>query len=112
MATAAQVQSELQDWNDAEHGYSQVGDALYDGLYSWREGEVKSFEIASGTVTLVKNHGGGEGDGEERWIVIKVGDQLFEYRGYYSSWDGTEWDDKLREVEPYEVTVIKYREVK
>jgi hypothetical protein len=112
MATAAQVQEELESWNDAEHGYRNVGSALYDELFCWREGEVKSFDIASGTVTLVENHGGGEGDGEERWIVIKVGDQFFEYSGYYSSWDGTEWDNELREVEPYTVEVTKYREKK
>lgn len=114
MTTVEQVQQELEAWSDAQ-GYDWVSSApsaIAEELWEWRPdgGEyTKSFEIPSGTVTLIEDHGGGEGDGEERFVVIKVGDRLFRYDGYYSSWSGTEWDDTLREVEPFEVTVIQYR---
>lgn len=107
MSTAAQIQQELQDWKDEQGDYYYTPQAVHEELWSFRD--PKSFDIPSGTVTLIEDHGGGEGDGEERFIVIKVGDQLFQYNGYYSSWDGTEWDETLRQVEPYEVTVTKYR---
>jgi hypothetical protein len=111
MATAAQIQSELEAWNLTKGDYYNTPDGVHDALWSYREGQEKSFEIPSGTVTLVENFGGGSGDGEERYIVIKVGDQLFQWNGYYSSWDGSEWADELREVEPYSVQVTKYREI-
>jgi hypothetical protein len=49
-----------------------------------------------------------EKDGSDQWILFKVGGQLFRKYGYYSSWDSPEWDGKLVEVVPREVTVIKY----
>jgi hypothetical protein len=55
---------------------------------------------------------GGEGQGDSRWIVFKVGEKLFRTEGYYSSWDGTTWDGEVHEVEPFEVKVTEYRRVK
>jgi hypothetical protein len=49
-----------------------------------------------------------EQEGNEQWILFKVGDQFFRKYGYYNSWDSPEWDGKLTEVIPREVTVIKY----
>jgi hypothetical protein len=110
MATVEQVQLELDRWKNDQGDYYVTPDAVFNELWSYRpEAPLKSFEIPSGTVTLMENQGGGEGDGEERFFVINVGDQLFQYTGYYSSWEGTEWNDNLIEVEPYEVTVTKYR---
>lgn len=111
MSTVEQIKQELQAWNEGQGDYYKVQNAIVEELWEWTDGggRTKSFEIPSGTVTLVEDHGGGEGDGETRFIVIKVGEQLFQYNGYYSSWDGTEWDDDLYEVEPYDVTVTQYR---
>lgn len=51
---------------------------------------------------------GGEGQGDDRWVVFKVGTQLFRKNGYYQSHDGTYWDGDLYEVEPREVVRTEY----
>lgn len=64
---------------------------------------------------LVEDFGGGEGSGEERYLVFKVvspdGEQLFKKNGAYYSYDGDNWDGSLYLVTPYEVTVTKYKKV-
>lgn len=67
------------------------------------EGNIEGF----GKAEFVESYGG-EGMGDERWIVFKVGDRMFRKNGYYSSWDGSSWDGELEEVEPREVTVTQY----
>lgn len=53
---------------------------------------------------------GSEGGGESVWVIFRVGDQLFQKSGYYSSYDGVDWDGyEIEEVEPYEKTVTFYR---
>jgi len=61
---------------------------------------------------FVDRVGGSEGDGEHMEVVFRIGDQLFRKVGYYNSWDSNDWDTGygLDEVEPYEVTVTRYRE--
>lgn len=51
---------------------------------------------------------GGQGQGDEIWIVFKVGDQLFRKEGYYASHYGSDWDGDLCEVEAVERTVTFY----
>lgn len=36
---------------------------------------------------------GGQGQGDDLWLVIKVGDQLFRKEGYYASDYGSNWGD-------------------
>lgn len=67
------------------------------------EGNIEGF----GKAEFVESYGG-EGMGDERWIVFKVGDRYFQKNGFYSSWDGSSWDGELEEVEPREVTVTQY----
>lgn len=43
---------------------------------------------------------GGEGQGDDLWFVIKIGDQHFQMSGYYSSNCGGTWDDGFEEVIP------------
>lgn len=79
--------------------------------WSLRNGEVK--EVGEYSYSLVTDVGGGEGDGEERYVVFKISkdgvDQYFRYDGYYASWDGTTWDDLTpREVKPQERIVVFY----
>lgn len=45
---------------------------------------------------------GGEGEGDEAYIVLDVGGRLFRKDGYYASHDGYYWDGDFREV--HEVT--------
>ncbi|AXG66283.1 hypothetical protein SEA_ANNADREAMY_198 [Streptomyces phage Annadreamy] len=64
------------------------------------------------TATLEDREGGHEGGGDYMHVVFRIGDQLFRKTGYYNSWDANDWDGEIEEVEPYEVTVVRYREVK
>jgi hypothetical protein len=55
---------------------------------------------------------GREGGGEDIWVVIKVGDQLFRKDGYYGSGYGEDWDGgEPTEVRPVEKTVTVYESV-
>lgn len=73
--------------------------ADYNGIYSFNH---------------VETYGGGEGDGEEHWIVFTVnkGEEIVSYwkvPGWYQSYHGgeLEWGN-IFEVEPVEVTVTQY----
>ena len=68
--------------------------------------EIEGFGLAEG----VTSHGG-EGEGDQRWIVFKIGERYFRTTGFYSSWDGTEWYNDLAEVKPVEVKKIEYRNI-
>lgn len=52
---------------------------------------------------------GGEGQGSNRYIVFRIGDQLFRKSGYYASYHGSDWDGDFDEVEEYERTITDYR---
>lgn len=58
-------------------------------------------------VTKIAGYGG-EGKGDEIWVVVSVGTQLFRKDGYYSSGYGSDWDGDLYEVVAREVTVTVY----
>lgn len=59
-------------------------------------------------IEVVEDHGGGEGSGEARWVVIKVGTQYFKKDGYYASHYGSEFDGDLKEVRKIERMVTFY----
>lgn len=72
-----------------------------------------SLEAGDLTLTLVDQHGGGEGEGEyvERNYRINDGDQVLAHvqiTGFYTSNDGTEWNHEVTRVYPKEVSVVKY----
>ena len=54
---------------------------------------------------------GGEGLGDHAHVVIRVDDKLFKIDGYYSSYDGTDWDTEWYEVKPAEKTITVYEKV-
>lgn len=78
----------------------------------WETGKVEDIYIA--TVELVEAEGGSEGEGERASLVFKVrpkdSDEVlyFKKEGYYSSWDGTNWDGSFYEVEPQPATGVVY----
>ena len=43
------------------------------------------------------------------WIVFEIGDQFFEKNGRYESYEGTDWDGGLQEVESYQELTTYYR---
>ncbi len=51
---------------------------------------------------------GGEGEGDQYWAVIKLGDRYFRKEGWYASHDGGYLDGDLFEVEPVEKTITVY----
>jgi hypothetical protein len=60
----------------------------------WSAEAVESkVELSIGTATLVDAKWGEEGGGEHIWIVFKIGDDLYQINGFYSSWEGPEWND-------------------
>ncbi len=63
-----------------------------------------------GTLEHVDSYGG-EGQGDEYWVVFKVTStgQLFKVDGYYSSYDGGSLDGDVYEVTPVQVTVTQYK---
>jgi hypothetical protein len=64
----------------------------------------------------VHSEGGHEGGGEhvERIYEIYKDDQttgiFFELAGFYSSYEGIEWDDCVTRVYPHQVMVTQYRD--
>lgn len=71
--------------------------------------ELKRFKQRFGAYPEPAANWGGQGDGAAMGAVIKIGDRYFKRTGYYSSWDSSEYDSTVEEVEPYEKTVIRYR---
>ena len=92
-----------------ENLISNVGDDEY---FSWSEVRYGGYEFEDGTKLEHVDSHGGEGEGDEAWVVFRVGDQLFMKTGYYTSHYGFEWDGDLEEVEAYEKTVTDYRPVR
>lgn len=101
MFTARQIEAAIEEQYD---GYENE---FYNELDS--ETEIEPLGVTAYYVDGTQN---GEGGGEYMDVVFRVGQQLFRKVGTYSSWDANEWDGALEEVEPYEVTVVRYREVK
>lgn len=66
-------------------------------------------ELGLGKITTV-DHYGGEGKGEEYWTVYHFIDHDVYIRidGWYSSYNGAEFDDYGYEVRPIEKTITVY----
>lgn len=79
----------------------------YDDIKYGSEGEIPGL----GYVKLVDEYGG-EGQGDEYWVVFSVSDggvtRLFRMDGYYASYYGSEFDGDLKEVQARQKTVTVY----
>jgi hypothetical protein len=58
-------------------------------------------------VEYIARHGG-MGEGDDIWVVFRLGTQLFKKSGYYASHYGTDWDGDLNEVNVVERMVTFY----
>jgi hypothetical protein len=98
--------SELEEsgWEDQkEYGYSNI--------YEFIKGEEETVEVPGlGKLEYVEDYGG-EGSGDDYWVVFKIGDQFFRKDGWYASYDGGELDGELYEVKPTKVSVTEYQKV-
>lgn len=101
------------DWLKNKHGdeatYRNYLDSYAKETPDWGAG-VNFIEVDGHTVESVEEFGG-EGQGDELWVVYRIDDQLFKKDGYWVSHDGSYWDGDFYEVEPYEITITKYRKV-
>jgi hypothetical protein len=98
-------------WTDPDYpDYEPSGwDGLSESLFECNEGDTVTLD-GIGTLVGIEDHGGGEGDGEARWIIFKVtdaegGERVFRKNGSYYSHYGTEWDGRLEEVHPVDKLV-------
>ena len=66
---------------------------------------------------ILEDEFGGEGQGDDIWKVFKIEDMetkektYFKVRGYYDSWNGTDWDGTITLAKPVEVTVIQWEDI-
>lgn len=71
------------------------------------------FEVDGYTFTHIGQHGG-EGEGDQYYVVFKVSkdgvDRYFKWSGWYASYDGGHLED-IFEVTPKEVTVTRYEKL-
>lgn len=98
---------------DSQISTSEIIDAAeaFDSEYCYRA-PVLGFYLS-----IVNEEGGYEGGGEyvERVIGIHNGDKtkctaFVRITGSYYSYDGTTYDDELKQVFPHQVTVTQYKE--
>lgn len=85
----------------------------YDSEF-WHEAGDAAVELPSlGITTEPIEDFGGEGMGDSVYVIFKIGDQFFKKDGYYSSWNGTDWDEgePLHEVAPAQEMVTVYKAV-
>lgn len=77
------------------------------GDFSWGAREALSTDVG---VVRVVDQTGGEGQGDHAHIVFTTENtgQYFRIDGYYSSYEGTDWDGELREVHRVTREVVFY----
>ena len=88
--------------------------ATYEGATDWANEEI-DYYFDGFTLVHIETHGGGEGSGEEYWMVFAVqvgGNNIayFKWSGYYASYDGGYLTD-LYEVIPVEKTITVFDKV-
>lgn len=91
-------------------------DGEVDSWYDIEEifgGKDVSFTIDGIKVEAVEFDTGGEGHGEDIYMVFKTTDadgvvQLWRKDGYYASYDGDNWDGDFRKVDAVERVVVFY----
>jgi len=100
------------------HTFEQIKDAVNEHgkteivqFFEFARSPYPKLEVEDlGEIEFVDAKFGAEGGGEDIWFVFKFEDTLYRFTGYYSSYDGENWDDysDLEEVAPRETIVIVY----
>lgn len=107
----AQNREGLKSHESFVRDYPQYVDRGYASIESPDWGELYGgIDTSLGEVKLVEEVGG-EGEGEHTHVVVQTvaTGQYFRINGYYSSYDGTDWDDSdLYEVKKVERLVTFY----
>jgi hypothetical protein len=75
--------------------------------------EADSASTPDGFTAKVEAQYGGEGQGDQYWVVISLSDgettRYFRKDGWYASYDGGELDGDTSEVKPQEKTIVVYQ---
>lgn len=95
-----------------EYAYDDEDRDYYGRTFNWDEfswGAREALDTELGVVRVVDQEGG-EGQGDHAHIVFLVKDtgQYFRIDGFYSSYEGTDWDGELREVHRVTREVVFY----
>lgn len=109
--TAEEVERKIIDQFYTEDGNELAEDSPWSEEWYAIEWQEKIEVPDLGIIEFVEQFGG-EGKGDEYWIVFKINNQYFKVSAYYDSWNGVNWNEtaSLIEVEPKEVTKIEYIE--
>lgn len=104
--TVEQINEAISDFNDARE------DKGYDD-FAYEVSNKLNFLIGVGEIEFVEDFGG-EGMGDHAHVVFKVksNGKLYKLDGYYSSWEGTDWESEAYEVEAKPVMTTEYVAVK
>lgn len=105
--------TELYDVTEAILDISE-GDSVYSFLEEMNWGKEKdSIELPLGKLAVEDSYGG-EGQGDRYYIVVSLTHsdgtvEYFQYNGFYSSWEGVDWEDfEDEKVIPQEKTIIEW----
>ncbi|MBO0676908.1 hypothetical protein JRC04_05485 [Mycolicibacterium sp. S2-37] len=107
----AAVLAHYDEDEDYQEGWGNLGEALYH--YNWgvnKDKPAPTVELDGiGTVRKVEDFGG-EGQGDQYWIVISITDadgnvRYFQRDGWYASYDGGYYEGPTFEVRPEEKTI-------
>ncbi len=108
MFNEKEVRSLIEAFVENTDEYYSSSESVYRELKYLSRGSV--LEVPElGLLEAVEDYGG-EGQGEEFWVVFRVVStgQLFRVDGYYSSYDGGSLDGSPYEVVPVEKTITVY----
>jgi hypothetical protein len=90
-----------------------TGENFKDALKGWRDLKVADLKEKFGDYKEVYSKGDREGGGEDsEWVVHFLEHDIYlSVTGFYSSYNGTDWDSDITQVAPYEQTIIVYKNV-
>ena len=108
-----------------ESAWPLLGDVKQISMNKWTRTYVQSASIDGYYLCVVNSIGGGEGGGEhveriiaaykliestDDRIVFDTSDASFcKLTGFYSSYEGTDWDEDLRMVSPSLKTIVEFK---
>lgn len=98
--------SERPHWSSKD---TEARDKWDEAYCEWSDKREAEFKAAVGEYKQVESYGG-EGQGERYFNIYKFEDHdiFVKENGFYTSFDGVEWDDDFQEVRPTSKTVTIY----
>jgi len=112
--TAKEVQEKIEEYTEGGEyeGYGNFYEYIKDEGIDWRTKKPIEIQVPGLPTIKFEDDFGGEGEGDDYWVVFSVGNQYFRVNGYYASYHGGELDGSVEEVKPVKVERIEYEEIK